>query len=150
MCPTCSALSPRTRHPAEGPGSPVGMTGVMGVEGLAQSTALGCPPASPHDASEVPGRRPALSPQSHGPHAPASRVSKGSRGPQVTDAGGWGALGSGLEAEQAGVGPGAGSPPEPTVLKDVELPRTSWGGHGGGGRELLRLWNKPSGGSSTE
>lgn len=30
--------------------------------------------------------------------------------------------GSGLEAEQAGVGPGAGSPSEPTVLKDVELP----------------------------
>lgn len=30
--------------------------------------------------------------------------------------------GSGLEAEQAGVGPGAGSPSEPTVLRDVELP----------------------------
>lgn len=30
--------------------------------------------------------------------------------------------GSGLEAEQAGVGPGAGSPSDPTVLRDVELP----------------------------
>jgi hypothetical protein len=30
--------------------------------------------------------------------------------------------GSGLEAEQAGVGPGAGSPSEPTVLSEVELP----------------------------
>ena len=30
--------------------------------------------------------------------------------------------GSGLEAEQAGVGPGARSPSEPTVLRDVELP----------------------------
>lgn len=30
--------------------------------------------------------------------------------------------GSGLEAEQVGVGPGAGSPSEPTVLRDVELP----------------------------
>lgn len=30
--------------------------------------------------------------------------------------------GSGLEAKQAGVGPGVKSPSEPTVLKDVELP----------------------------
>lgn len=30
--------------------------------------------------------------------------------------------GSGLEVEQVGVGPGAGSPSEPTVLRDVELP----------------------------
>lgn len=30
--------------------------------------------------------------------------------------------GSGLDAEQTGVGPGAGSPSEPTVLRDVELP----------------------------
>lgn len=30
--------------------------------------------------------------------------------------------GSGLEAEQAGLGAGAGSPSEPTVLKEVELP----------------------------
>lgn len=30
--------------------------------------------------------------------------------------------GSGLEAEQAGLGPGARSPSEPTVLRDVELP----------------------------
>ena len=145
-CPPAPHSAPGPHHPAEGPDSPVGMTGVMRVEGLAQvPTALGCPPASPPRCFGGPGRRPALSPRSHGPHAPASRVSQNPGSPRATDAGGWGALEGALASRlsRLGWGPEPGLPQSPQCSRmwsSQNLGGRSWRGWQG----LLGLWNMAS------
>lgn len=112
------------------------MIGVMGVKGVAWvPTALQCPPASPPQCCGGPGHRPALSPRSHGPHAPASRVSLNPGSPQATDAGGWGALERALAWRLSRQGWALGPGP-------LQSPLCSgmWSSQNLGGRPWQGLW----------
>lgn len=124
------------------------MTGVRAAEALAWvPTVLVCLSTSPPQCCEGPGHRPALSPQSHGPHAPASRVLLNLESPRVTDAGEWGALEEALawRLSKLGWAQGLGPPPSP-------LYSGMWSSQNLEGRPwqelwvLLGVWSRRSGG----